>query len=50
MDTEEWQLEFIGKGGAHTLLKKLSEALPFKTDVEIDYLSTLTRLALRCYR
>ena len=31
------------------MLKKLSENISLKTEVEVDYLSTLTRLLLRYY-
>lgn len=50
MGQEEWMLEFVEKGGARTLLSKLSQQLPLRTDVEVDYLSALTGLMLRYYR
>ena len=49
MHEEEWVLEFITKGGAKTLLNKLSGEISLRTEVEVDYLCTLTRLLLRYY-
>jgi hypothetical protein len=49
MDNEEWNVEFIDKGGAQTLMRKLDHNLRLVSDIEIDYLNTLTKLMVRYY-
>lgn len=49
MDREEWLREFIEKSGAKTLLDKLRQDFQLRTEVDTEYLSTLTRLLLRHY-